>query len=112
MYSSFEVRNFKCFGDLKIAGLRRINLISGMNNVGKTAFLEALFVHCGAYNPGLVLRVNSLRGVDVIEVEMAKWGGTPWDSIFIDFRTFETVELIGENDKTGRRMVRLRILRE
>lgn len=112
MYSSFEVRNFKCFEDLKIGGLRRINLISGMNNVGKTAFLEALFVHCGAYNPGLILRVNSLRGVDVMEVEMAKWGGTPWDSIFIDFRTFETVELIGENDKTGRRMVRLRILRE
>lgn len=112
MYSSFEVRSFKCFEDLKIGGLRRINLITGMNNVGKTALLEALFVYSGAYNPELVLRVNSLRGVDVMEVEMAKWGGTPWDSIFSDFRTSETVELIGENDKTGRRVVRLRILRE
>lgn len=112
MYRSFEVKNFKCFEGLKISGLRRINLITGTNNVGKTALLEALFVHCGAYNPGLALRINSLRGIDVMEIEIAKWGVTPWDSIFRDYRTSKSVELIGENDNASRRMVGLRILRD
>jgi AAA15 family ATPase/GTPase len=50
MYRSFKVSNYRCFSDLTIAELERVNLIAGMNNVGKTALLEALFLHCGAYN--------------------------------------------------------------
>ncbi len=42
MYCAFNVKNFRGFDDLTIEGLRRINLIAGKNNVGKTALLEAL----------------------------------------------------------------------
>ncbi|AIY89304.1 AAA family ATPase [Geoglobus acetivorans] len=45
MYKSFEIQNFRCFREFHIDQLRRINLIVGMNNVGKTALLEALFIH-------------------------------------------------------------------
>lgn len=44
MLSSFRVQNFKCFEDLRLEGLGRINLIAGANNVGKTALLEALYL--------------------------------------------------------------------
>ncbi len=50
MYKSFELRNFRCFRQLKVDNLERINLIAGMSNIGKTAFLEAVFIHCGAYS--------------------------------------------------------------
>ncbi len=36
------VENYKCFDYLKVEKLERVNLIGGVNNVGKSAFLEAL----------------------------------------------------------------------
>lgn len=112
MYKSFEVRNFRCFRRLKVAGLTRVNLIAGVNNIGKTALLEALFIHCGAYNPSLTLRLNAFRGIDVMEIELAKWGGTPWDLLFSHFETLKMVELVGENEKNDRRILRLKVVRE
>ena len=40
--SFIEIENFKTFDKLKIDGFKRVNLISGKNNLGKTALLEAL----------------------------------------------------------------------
>ncbi len=37
-----EFKNFKCFKELKVKDLKRVNLISGKNNVGKTSFMEGL----------------------------------------------------------------------
>lgn len=39
---NIEIKNFKCFEDFKAEGFGRVNLIGGKNNVGKTAFMEAL----------------------------------------------------------------------
>lgn len=39
---NLEIHNFKCFKQLDVNGLGKINLIGGKNNVGKTAFLEAV----------------------------------------------------------------------
>ena len=39
---NLEIRNFKCFKQLNIANIGQVNLIGGKNNVGKTAFLEAV----------------------------------------------------------------------
>lgn len=41
MYTGFRAHNFRCFRDLQVKGLRRVNLIAGENNVGKSALLEA-----------------------------------------------------------------------
>ena len=64
MYRTFSVKNFRGFDDLTIEGLGRINLIAGRNNVGKTALLEALWIHYGAANPNSVVRVDKFRGLD------------------------------------------------
>jgi len=44
MYTSLEIKGFRCFKHLKIDKLARINLIGGKNNTGKTALLEAIYI--------------------------------------------------------------------
>jgi len=41
---NIEIKNFKCFEDFKAEGFGRVNLIGGKNNVGKTAFMEAIYI--------------------------------------------------------------------
>lgn len=112
MYKSFEIRNFRCFRELTVARLERVNLIAGVNNVGKTALLEAMFLHSGAYNPALVLKVNAFRGIEAVKLELARWAEPPWDSLFHQFDASKSIELVGENAETGRRSLRLRVVRE
>ncbi|MDM8561744.1 AAA family ATPase [Candidatus Marithioploca araucensis] len=40
-----EIKNFKCFEDFKANGFKRVNLIGGKNNVGKTALMEACYIN-------------------------------------------------------------------
>lgn len=112
MYQSFRVKNFRCFGNLSLDNLARVNLITGMNNVGKTALLEAFFLHSGAYNPALTLRLNAFRGIESVKVELGPWAETPWDSLFMNFDTSNVVELTAEDDITGDRKVTLKVLRK
>ncbi len=48
--SDIEIKDFKCFADFKASGFKRVNLIGGKNNVGKTAFMEACYVNVCAIN--------------------------------------------------------------
>ena len=41
---SVTVERFKCFDSFTIDGLKRVNLISGKNNIGKTAFMEVCYL--------------------------------------------------------------------
>jgi len=43
--SSIEIIDFKCFKKFNAKNFKRINLISGKNNVGKTAFMEAIYIN-------------------------------------------------------------------
>jgi hypothetical protein len=42
MLKSLHIRNFRGFRELKIESLKRVNLLTGQNNTGKTGVLEAL----------------------------------------------------------------------
>ena len=92
MYRSFTIKNFRCFDELTVEGMGRINLIAGKNNVGKTALLEALWVHHGAPNPELGLRVDSFRGFELVEAE------NPTITLFRSFDQDTTVELSANGD--------------
>lgn len=39
-----KIENYKCFNNFKAYNLKRVNLIGGRNNVGKTSFLEAMLL--------------------------------------------------------------------
>ena len=63
MYTEFTIENFRCFKSLTAEKLARVNLIAGRNNTGKTAFLEALWLHSGPNLPDLGTRLHAFRGV-------------------------------------------------
>lgn len=42
---NIDIVKFKCFDNFSASGFNRVNLISGKNNVGKTAFIEAVYVN-------------------------------------------------------------------
>ncbi len=63
MYTSFSIENFRCIKDLTIEPLARVNLIAGKNNMGKTAILEALWMHSGPNAPSLGDRLSRIRGI-------------------------------------------------
>ncbi|MDR1279626.1 MAG: AAA family ATPase [Opitutaceae bacterium] len=44
MYSELEITHFRAFSHLTIKPLRRVNLIAGDNNIGKTGILEAIWL--------------------------------------------------------------------
>jgi AAA15 family ATPase/GTPase len=69
MYKSFRIANFRCFTKLEFGPLQQVNLIAGKNNVGKTALLEALWIHHGYQNPELGVRVDAFRGLATFKVE-------------------------------------------
>lgn len=87
MYKSFIVRNFRCFKDFKIEPLERVNLIAGKNDVGKTALLEALWLHIGPNIPELAQRVNTFRGLSQIDMN------EPFLELFTNFDPHSVIEL-------------------
>lgn len=110
MYTSFHIRNFRGFDDLKLDDLARVNLIAGKNNVGKTALLEALFIHSGCYNPELALRLNAFRGIPRIQIDLARWAVAPWDALFKNFDTTQKIEFSSLNSKNQEWVLHLNIL--
>ncbi|MCX8158032.1 MAG: AAA family ATPase [Verrucomicrobiae bacterium] len=53
MLTGIRIENFRCFRQLSIEPLKRVNLITGQNNTGKTCLLEALTLlldHAGGFS--------------------------------------------------------------
>lgn len=78
MIHSIDIRNFRCFKELRINGCRRFNLIVGDNGAGKTALLEGIFFAL-ASSPSIALRYRVIRGLEntfrgvVSSIEEALW---------------------------------------
>lgn len=57
------IQHFRCHRDITMAGLGQINLLTGMNNTGKSVALEALLLLSLAHSPRLAFeRLRLLRG--------------------------------------------------
>jgi AAA15 family ATPase/GTPase len=98
MYRSFTVKNFRCFRDLTLEPLERVNLIAGKNNTGKTALLEAIHLHSYPHDCELPFLINERRGTHSekkYEDEICEW-------LFFDDQADAAVELQsrGDHDKT------------
>ncbi len=67
MYNSIHIQNFRGFRDLKIDDLRRVNLIAGKNNVGKTSLLDAIAILTGNFDY-----------YDILKLSVSKMGDTAY----------------------------------
>lgn len=57
--TNLNIKHFKCFNNFKVDGLARVNLITGKNNVGKTALMEAIGIN--VYARKLLIRKNYIK---------------------------------------------------
>jgi hypothetical protein len=89
MISSCRIQSFKGFDDLAVEGMRRIVLVGGRNNVGKTAFLEALWMALDRLNPASILHHYARRGMPSLPADL----GAVSSPLFHDFDLRRPVEV-------------------
>ncbi len=81
MIDSLFVSEFKQFEELYLTDLKRINIISGQNNIGKTSVLEAIFMFYDRGAPDFTLKQFGWRGVNSVNMDPVSL----WQPIFNDF---------------------------
>jgi len=67
-----NIKEFKCFKDFHAHGFKRVNLIGGKNNVGKTAFMEACFLINNSHNILKTLHENDNFERELLYYEIVK----------------------------------------
>lgn len=106
MITDVLIRNFKCFKSLTVPELGRITLISGRNNVGKTALLEALFLFLDMRNPGMTIRQYGWRGIEQVTLTVEAM----WEPIFrnysMDAEILISLTINGNHEQTNIRLNR------
>lgn len=65
MINELLIKNFKGFQELNISNIKRINLIGGKNNVGKTSLLECLFNILSSKSSDVFFKTKIFRGVSI-----------------------------------------------
>lgn len=80
MITDIQIENFRCFNKSHIKGFKRINLIGGKNNSGKTAFLEAVYLNV-APSPSSIRQLKSYRQTDVDLTKESPLKA--WDYLFL-----------------------------
>jgi AAA domain, putative AbiEii toxin, Type IV TA system/AAA ATPase domain len=89
--NSLEIQRFRCFRELRIGHLGRVNLIVGKNNVGKSTVLEALRLFAKPASPADLLEILASRN-ETSRAEIEDWNHDPsripsLDSLFFGRRT-------------------------
>ena len=88
MYQKFFVKHFRCLQEVEVGSLGKLNLILGANGVGKTALLEAIWLHHGFHNPELGGRIERFRGIPHVK------GNEFLHNLFLGFDPSEPIELV------------------
>ena len=93
MYKTFRVKNFRCFRDLEITDLGRVNLIAGKNNTGKTALMEALFLLTHPLTPQWLSDIQETRGLAASGEDRRD----TWRQFFYELNTQRDISLYGKD---------------
>src|SRR5260370_12316576 len=105
MLRSFTLKNFRCFRELTLNSFNRINPIAGENNVGKTALLEAIHLHCDSSDSALPTMINQWRGIENPTKAFGEW----WTWLFFDKNTTNRAELRSQDEQGKEHSVSLRL---
>jgi AAA15 family ATPase/GTPase len=84
-FSTFSIKNFRCFKSFTFDSIERINLIGGMNNAGKTTLLETIFLLLGTTNIRLLLNLNAFRGMESMDGNATSIRDMAWAHLFHNY---------------------------
>lgn len=66
LLKDISIKHFRGIDSLELQDLKKVNLIVGQNNTGKSTVLEAMFLLVGMSNPTLIPTINRFRGINRI----------------------------------------------
>lgn len=93
MYRSFSAINYRSFQEINLDDLGRINLITGLNNAGKTNLLEGILLCAsGSQAPLVAVRLLQARSYPPTQ-PLTDVTDSPWTSYFANFNTSESLKL-------------------
>jgi predicted ATPase len=90
-----EIRNFKGLAHASVDGMKRVTLIGGRNNVGKTSLMEALFLLYDRTNARSFIRQLGWRGVP--QVPLTTDGA--WAPFFYLYNTEQEILISASYDQ-------------
>jgi len=94
-FDSISIEQFRCFTSLSLGNLKRVNLFGGLNNVGKSSLLEAIFLLLGATNARLILNINVFRGVETYKGDAELVQEILWNHLFNNFSESPKIKITG-----------------
>jgi len=96
LIKKIAIHNFRGFKKTKLSELKRINLIGGANNIGKTVLLEALLLNNAPTGQNISL-LKRLRG---FETEHDKeFPEYTWDNFFFNQQKQEPITIVCADNK-------------
>ncbi|MDA1193117.1 MAG: AAA family ATPase, partial [Candidatus Poribacteria bacterium] len=102
MFQQLTIQNFRCLKMLEFDALKRVNLIGGKNNVGKTAVLEAFLFFSDVPDAKRIFRLNKWR---VLYNDSHIDGYEGWRDVFYGYSIDEPIKVHAERkDQTSRTM--------
>ena len=92
MIKSLHAENFRCFKELDLADLQRVNVVVGRNATGKTALLEAIRLALGA-TPSVLWAMNPSRGYfsGITQPMSREVFESLWNSYFFNFNASKPI---------------------
>lgn len=88
MVNSVCFENFRGFKKLSLQELKRITLISGKNNAGKSSILEGIFLALDHSAPDSFVKINGFRGLP-----LAYDANCLWEPLFYGLNTREKMRI-------------------
>ncbi len=75
LLASFRAIHYRGIDGLSLPRLSHVNLVTGINGIGKTALLEAIWLFTGRYNPMLLWNANVQRSANPVLDPVARLSG-------------------------------------
>lgn len=88
MLSNLSIENFRGIQKLCIEDMRRLVLLSGKNNVGKSSVLEAIFFMMDHLSPDSFNHMNAFRGLSI-----PTNGVSLWEPLFYQMNPNNTIRI-------------------
>src|SRR5208337_3019797 len=94
MITYFESNNYRCFKNINLENLSRINLIVGNNAAGKTALLENIRLALGG-KPEILFNFNQFRQVPINLIQLTKESFEAiWRPYFFNFQNSNIISTV------------------